>query len=118
LTDGTNIKLTEFENSVKKTLKPASGELRNKLIKLESKADWELISGRNIIGMIEGEDPSQIVVVGGHYDHLGKFGGYIYNGSDDNASGTVAVLEIAKACLATGVKPARTIVFALDQITS
>jgi hypothetical protein len=112
LTDGTNIKLTEFENSVKKTLKPASGELRNKLIKLESKADWELISGRNIIGMIEGEDPSQIVVVGGHYDHLGKFGGYIYNGSDDNASGTVAVLEIAKACLATGVKPARTIVFA------
>jgi hypothetical protein len=112
LTDGTNINLTDFENSVKKTLKPASGELRNKLIKLESKADWELISARNIIGMIEGEDPTQVVVVGAHYDHLGKFSGYIFNGSDDNASGTVAVLEIAKACLATGVKPKRTIIFA------
>jgi hypothetical protein len=112
LTDGTNINLTDFENSVKKTLKPASGDLKNKLIKLGSKADWDLISCRNIIGMIEGEDTDHIVVVGAHYDHLGKFGGYIYNGSDDNASGTVAVLEIAKACLTTGVKPKRTIVFA------
>jgi hypothetical protein len=112
LTEGTNVNLTDFENSVKKTIKPASGELKNKLIKLGSKADWDLISCRNIIGMIEGEDPGQIVVVGAHYDHLGKFGGYIYNGSDDNASGTVAVLEIAKACLATGIKPKRTIVFA------
>jgi hypothetical protein len=112
LTDGTNVNLTDFENSVKKTLKPASGEIKNKLIKLGSKSDWDLISCRNIIGMIEGEDPDQIVVVGAHYDHLGKFSGDIYNGSDDNASGTVAVLEIAKACLATGVKPKRTIVFA------
>jgi len=94
------------------TLKPSSCELKNKIVKLGSKADWELISGRNIIGMIEGKDPDQVVVVGAHYDHLGKFSGYVYNGSDDNASGIVAVLEIAKACLATGVKPERTIVFA------
>lgn len=112
LTDGNNINLTEFEKSVKKTLKPASVLLKNKFIKLDSKADWELISGRNILGIIEGEEPEHVVVVGAHYDHLGKFKGLVYNGSDDNASGTVAVLEIAKACLATGVKPKRTIVFA------
>lgn len=112
LTNDTKINLTWFENTVKMTLKPSSCELKNKSIKLESKADWELITGRNIVGIIEGEDPNQIVVVGAHYDHLGKFSGYIYNGSDDNASGTAAVLEIAKACLATGAKPKRTILFA------
>ena len=112
LTNGTGINLSGFENSVKTTLRPASGELKSKRIKLESDADWELITGRNIIGIIEGEDPTQIVVAGAHYDHLGKFSGYVYNGSDDNASGTVALLQIAKACLATGVKPKRTILFA------
>jgi Zn-dependent M28 family amino/carboxypeptidase len=38
--------------------------------------------------------------------------GYIWNGADDNASGTVGVMTIAKACMATGVKPKRSIVFA------
>lgn len=112
LTSGTLANLADFENQVKNTLKPASMLLNNKLIKLESKTDWELISCRNIIGMIEGENPDQIVVVGAHYDHLGKYRGLVFNGSDDNASGIVAVLEIAKACIATGVKPKRTILFA------
>lgn len=112
LTNETGINLVNFENTVKNTLKPASMEIKNKLIKLDSKVSWDLISCKNIIGMIEGEDPNEIVVVGAHYDHLGKFKGVIYNGSDDNASGTVAILEIAKACLAAGVKPKRTIVFA------
>lgn len=104
--------LDAFVDEVKNTVKPASMELKNRRIKLESKADWELISCRNIIGVIEGENPQQVVVVGAHYDHLGRYKGIIYNGSDDNASGVVAILEIAKACLATGVKPKKTIVFA------
>lgn len=62
--------------------------------------------------MIEGEDTENVVVVGAHYDHLGKYGGYIWNGADDNASGTVGIMSIAKACMATGIKPKRTIIFA------
>ncbi len=112
LTNETGISIADFERTVKNTLKPASQEIKNKLLKINCKANFDLINCRNIIGMIEGENPNEIVVVGAHYDHLGKFNGIIYNGSDDNASGTIAVLEIAKACLATGVKPKRTILFA------
>ena len=51
--------------------------------------------------------------MGGHYDHLGKWEDYIYNGADDNGSGSVGVLNIAKAIAANPVKPKRSIVFGL-----
>lgn len=112
LTNETGVNIFNFENTVKTQLLPASKELKNKLIKINSKTDWDIIGCKNIIGMIEGENPDDIIIVGAHYDHWGKYQGTIWNGSDDNASGTVAVLEIAKACLATGVKPKKTILFA------
>jgi hypothetical protein len=79
---------------------------------------------RNVIGVLPGGDPalaSQAVVVGGHYDHLGLGGrhslapdatGQIHNGADDNASGTAAVLEIARALGHANSAQPRTIVFA------
>jgi Zn-dependent M28 family amino/carboxypeptidase len=66
---------------------------------------------RNIIAMIEGENPNEYVAVGAHMDHMGMDNGNIWNGADDNASGTVAVMTLAKAFAASGVKPKRTIVF-------
>lgn len=70
----------------------------------------------NILGMIEGKNTSEYVVIGAHYDHLGwdstLEGDQIYNGADDNASGVSAVLQVAKAFLATGVQPERTVIFA------
>jgi Peptidase family M28 len=75
--------------------------------------------GLNVVGIVRGVDPrlrSQVVVVGAHYDHLGVGravdGDSIYNGADDDASGTVAVLEAARA-LARGPAPRRTVVFLL-----
>ena len=72
-----------------------------------------LVKGRNIIGLIEGENPDEYVVIGGHYDHMGIQNGFIFNGADDNASGSVGVMTMAKACMATGVKPKKSIIFAL-----
>lgn len=71
----------------------------------------------NVLGVIEGENPNQYVIVGAHYDHLGIAkegvkGDFIYNGADDNASGVSAVLQIAKAFKANGEKPKKTIIFA------
>lgn len=70
----------------------------------------------NIIGVLPGCDPAvseEIVMVGGHYDHLGATtGGEIYRGADDNASGTTVVLEIARIIQASGLAPRRTMVFA------
>ncbi len=54
----------------------------------------------NVLGYIEGTDPDlkkEVVIVSAHFDHLGKRGDDIYNGADDNASGTSGVLEIAQA---------------------
>jgi hypothetical protein len=73
----------------------------------------------NVVGIIPGADPTlrdQVVLIDAHYDHLGIIPGEgqdsIYNGADDDASGVVAVLEIARA-LAAGPPPKRTVVVAL-----
>jgi hypothetical protein len=72
----------------------------------------------NVLGVIPGADPAlrdQVVLVDAHYDHLGigpaQRGDSIYNGADDDASGVVAVLEIARS-LASGPAPRRTVVVA------
>ncbi len=72
----------------------------------------------NVVGIIAGSDPTlrdQVVLVDAHYDHLGiqhgQAGDSIYNGADDDASGVVAVMEIARA-LAAGPAPRRTVVIA------
>lgn len=52
----------------------------------------------NICAFIKGsEKPDEIVVISAHYDHVGIKGGKVYNGADDDGSGTVALLEIAQA---------------------
>ncbi len=74
------------------------------------------LSMRNILGKIEGKNPNEYVIIGAHYDHLGfdpmLDGDQIYNGADDNASGVSAVLQVAKAFLASGQQPERTVIFA------
>lgn len=70
---------------------------------------------RNVIGFLEGSDPTlkgEAVVLGAHADHLGRVDGVVHPGADDNASGVAALLEIARAFAASPVRPRRTIVFA------
>ena len=94
-------------------MKPASKALAGKSVYFKTTVESELVKVRNVVGMIQGKDSSAgAIVVGGHYDHLGIHNGYIYNGADDNASGTVGMMNIAKACMATGEQPEKTIVFA------
>ena len=68
---------------------------------------------RNVIGLIEGRNRDQYIVIGAHYDHMGSWNGNIWNGADDNASGTVGVLTIAKAFMESGQQPEKSIIFAL-----
>jgi hypothetical protein len=73
----------------------------------------------NVIGWVEGSDPAlrdEYVVLTAHFDHLGTLeegssDDVIYNGADDNASGTAALLEIADAVGAMSVAPKRSVVF-------
>lgn len=74
-----------------------------------------LPDSENIWAFIEGsEKPEEIIVVSAHYDHIGIIGGEIYNGADDDGSGTVALLEIAQAFQEAkndGFGPKRSILF-------
>lgn len=69
------------------------------------------VNASNIIGVVEGSSrKDECIIVMAHYDHLGNKNGKIYFGADDNASGTVALLSLAKV-FANVEKPLRTIVF-------
>lgn len=69
----------------------------------------------NIWAFIEGsEKPDEILVISAHYDHVGTKNGEIYNGADDDGSGTVALLEIAQAFIKAkneGFGPKKSILF-------
>jgi Zn-dependent M28 family amino/carboxypeptidase len=79
----------------------------------------QTIAERNVIGIIEGTDPSlkdQYIVLSAHFDHIGIRHGLkpdsINNGADDNAAGTCTVIGIAKTLSLSKMKPGRSIILA------
>ncbi|MBP7496669.1 MAG: M20/M25/M40 family metallo-hydrolase [Bacteroidales bacterium] len=72
---------------------------------------------QNVIAMLEGSDPilkKEYIMYSAHLDHVGKQGNDMYfPGANDNASGVAAVLQIAKAFVASEVKPKRSVIFIL-----
>jgi hypothetical protein len=101
---GTDIKT--LKGKIEETLQSQSMVLEGVTFTLENKAETQLVNSMNVLGYIEGTDPelkNQAVVIGGHLDHLGRRGDYIFNG----------VMEIAEAFAKNPVKPKRSILFAL-----
>jgi Peptidase family M28 len=69
---------------------------------------------RNVVGLLPGSDPAlrnQYVLLTAHYDHLGKTPKGIFNGANDNGSGTVSVIEIANVLASLNPHPKRSILF-------
>ena len=72
----------------------------------------------NVLGRLPGKGAlaREVVLIGGHYDHFGigapVDGDSIYNGAEDNASGTASVLTVAEAFVRSGVRTSRSLVFA------
>lgn len=78
----------------------------------------EPVDAWNVAGYLPGRDPSragEYVALGAHYDHVGigapVDGDSIYNGADDNASGTSVLLEVAEELALAGTRPARSVLF-------
>jgi hypothetical protein len=109
---GSGLNLEAFEKTVSEKMQPLSRGLAGKSVSFKTTVKSQIVKARNVVGMIEGEKKDEFIVVGGHYDHVGKWDGWIWNGADDNASGTVGVMTIAKAFKATGKKPEKTVIFA------
>lgn len=77
-----------------------------------------VISERNVVGMLEGSDPvlkNEWIILSAHFDHIGIGkpinGDSIFNGADDNATGTITVMALAKTLGTSVVKPKRSILF-------
>lgn len=72
----------------------------------------EKVPAYNIIGRIPGKCSDSCIIIGAHYDHLGKRGNDIYTGADDNASGVAAMLTLAESFAASGKQPPVDMIFA------
>ncbi|MDA2926460.1 M28 family peptidase [Acidobacteria bacterium AH-259-G07] len=69
---------------------------------------------RNVLAYLPGSDPrlkDEVVIVSAHFDHVGSRKGEVFNGADDNASGTVGLLEVAEAYALSSEKPKRSMLF-------
>ncbi len=106
---GIDLPKTEQEIAWHLNFKPV--EL-NADINLTATALIDTITVNNVIGVLSGKDTSQTVILGAHYDHLGKRGNTVYYGSDDNASGVAGLLALAKMWTGSHTSPPCNILFA------
>ena len=130
--------LEEVEKKIDTTLKPQSQALTGWTCKLETSIKHSLVPVKNVIAVLDGSGPhaDETIVIGAHYDHVGygnpggfggvsTFGGIgafgsppvrsatrmVHHGADDNASGSVAVMELARRFAAHPERRGRRLVF-------
>ncbi len=108
--------LLQLQQEINETGTPKSFEIKDFKATIQLSKTSGKTSGKNVIGIVEGSDPvlkNECVLFTAHYDHLGiNDKGEVFNGADDNGTGTVALLEIAEAFTKMKKKPKRSIVFA------
>ncbi len=121
---GASFDLDATTRLIDEDLKPRSRELPGLSAAYQEHLTKVRRRVKNVIGILPGADPErsrEAIVIGAHYDHLGLGGrdslrpeelGQIHNGADDNASGTSAILEIARVAARTRKDFPRTLVFA------
>ncbi len=107
--------MEELQSAIDGTLTPQSFEIRGVQVTLETRLKFDRARTANVVGLLEGRDPvlkDEVVVYGAHYDHLGaQRDTLIYYGADDNASGTVGVMAMAKAFARAPSRPRRSVLF-------
>jgi hypothetical protein len=109
--------LKDIQQRIDSQLKAQSFAIAGKTVNMAVSFERKPVEAYNIVAKVEGSDPklkNEVVIVGGHYDHVGvDKRGRLYGGADDNASGTAVVMELARAFQKLKQKPKRTILFVL-----
>ena len=105
-----------FKNMEKKNKKGAAlGGLYSGAVNVSVDYSSRKVTSDNILGFFKGTEKSdEIIVISSHYDHVGINGGEVYNGADDDGSGTVGLIEIVNAFATAakdGIRPKRSILF-------
>ncbi len=112
--------LRQWQKRIDATMKPLSRPLAGIRVRLQTQTDRQDEETQNVVGWIEGRDrrlKQEILVLGAHYDHVGVLKNAaagmdsIYNGADDNASGTSLLLSLASAYGRFPTKPRRSVLF-------
>jgi len=107
--------LESLQKKIAVTKKPASFILPGTKAEVSIKVSKDTVTSSNIVGYIEGSDPllkDECVIYTAHYDHVGIDGsGNVLNGANDNASGSIGLLNVAKAFSSLERMPLRSIVF-------
>ena len=105
----------ELQRAIDTRLKPHSAVLPRTIVQLRSgNAEQRRGTSYNVAGLLEGSDPalkSETILITAHYDHLGVQNGHLYPGANDNASGTVAVMELARLFVAGRQPLKRSVLF-------
>ena len=96
---GTNAAgLARYRQAVAKAGKPVASPFKPATAVLDAKEKATPVTTENVLGYLEGSDKkAEVLVLSAHYDHEGIKNGVVYNGADDDGSGTVSVLAMARA---------------------
>ena len=104
-----------LQSGIDGTLQPASFEVpKSSVCMAKAYTGLRTLEGRNVVGMLEGTDPTlkaETIILTAHHDHMGVIDGHIFHGADDNASGVAGILGVARAMVRGGVKPKRSVLF-------
>lgn len=103
--------LSDMFASIREGKRIPGKEYPGKSIQISVDAHQRIGNTRNVVAVLEGRDKKlrdEYVLFGSHHDHVGALGSSVWNGADDNGSGTVAMLEIAQAMVVE--RPKRSVV--------
>jgi hypothetical protein len=114
--------VTDYRRKLVENIREFQPKVLNYELKHTPYSSKETIHSKNVLALLEGGDPKlkdEVVVLTSHYDHVGigepdSTGDRIYNGADDDGSGTIGLLNIARAfskAQENGIKPKRSILF-------
>jgi hypothetical protein len=117
---GNQLSLSAVQTAIDTDFKPHSQQLAATTMVISNKnKSHKTGTTYNVVGLLEGSDPAlknETIIISAHHDHDGSDGRKIWYGADDNASGTVGVVSLAKAMATNasspfGMKPKRSILF-------
>jgi len=115
LLQSTRAGLGEIQKKIDEEFQPQGVPLPGLEATLETAIVRSQIRVRNVLAYMPGSDPAlrdEVVIVSAHFDHIGYHDGEVFNGADDDASGTAGLLEIAEAYALSPERPARSVLFA------
>ncbi|MBU6119603.1 M28 family peptidase [Hymenobacter siberiensis] len=94
----TDAAMQTYLSKINATKQPVAATFKVVPMQLKAERKREKLDTQNVLGFIEGTDKKEdIIVISAHHDHLGKHDGQVFNGADDDGSGTTAIITMAEA---------------------